>query len=202
MVPIVGQPGEAEEKRMLKERTLEAREEPSESDEEDTSSEDSAEKWDAETILTTYTNTDNHPNLIKYVPKIKQSQKMKIELHKQFKVPIDGLDGLIPVAEVITKEKKTKKGNKSSAFEEDTTAPPEEPTEATGEELEEEEEEEAAALDPRKQAKKEMKAERRERRKQKKELKVAFSQQKHKLVKQQTPHAGAIRPGISQKKIH
>ena len=136
MVPIVGQPGEAEEKRMLKERTLEAREEPSESDEEDTSSEDSAEKWDAETILTTYTNTDNHPNLIKYVPKIKQSQKMKIELHKQFKVPIDGLDGLIPVAEVITKEKKTKKGNKSSAFEEDTTAPPEEPTEATGEELE------------------------------------------------------------------
>lgn len=166
MVPIVGQPGEEEEQRILKERTLEAREESSESDEEDTPSEDSAEKWDAETILTTYTNTDNHPNLIKYVPKIKQSQKMKIELHKQFKVPIDGLDGLIPVAEVITKEKKTKKGKNSSAFEEDTTAPPEEPTEATGEEEEEEEEEdEAKALNPRKQAKKEMKAERRERRK-------------------------------------
>ena len=48
-----------------------------------------------------------------------------------------------------------------------------------------------------------MKAERRERRKQKKELKVAFSQQKGKLVKQQTaPHVGAIRPGVSQKKIY
>ena len=47
------------------------------------SSEGSAEQWDAETILTTYTNTDNHPGLIKYVPKIKPSQRMKIELDKR-----------------------------------------------------------------------------------------------------------------------
>jgi protein LTV1 len=42
---------------------------------------DEEEKWDAETILTTYTNTDNHPSVIKFVPKIKVNHKMKIELH-------------------------------------------------------------------------------------------------------------------------
>lgn len=82
MLPIAGELEEEEEKQLLKERTLEQRPEESESEDEAESSEDSAEKWDAETILSTYTNTDNHPGLIKYVPKVKTSQKMKIELHK------------------------------------------------------------------------------------------------------------------------
>lgn len=63
------------------------------------------DEWDAETILSTYTNTDNHPGVIKTTRRVRPSQRMKIELHKQFKVPIDGL---IPLAEEITliKEKK------------------------------------------------------------------------------------------------
>lgn len=38
--------------------------------------------WDAETILTTYTNTDNHPGVIKTQRRVRPSQRMKIELHK------------------------------------------------------------------------------------------------------------------------
>ena len=66
--------------------------------------------WDAETILSTYTNTDNHPGVIKTQRRVRPSQRMKIELHKQFKVPVDGL---IPLAEEITiqKEKKIAPGN-------------------------------------------------------------------------------------------
>ena len=70
MIPREGDPDEEEQRRILKERTLEQREE-SESNEEDEIEEDEEEEWDAETILTTYTNTDNHPNVIKYTPKIK-----------------------------------------------------------------------------------------------------------------------------------
>jgi len=93
MLPIAGELGEEERNRLLKERTLEQRpEESGDSDEEEAeSSDDSAEKWDAETILTTYTNTDNHPGLIKYAPKVKASRKNKILLDKQFKVPVEGL---------------------------------------------------------------------------------------------------------------
>jgi len=58
--------------------------------------------WDADTILSTYTNTDNHPGVIKTTRRVRPNQKMKIELHKQFKVPIDGL---IPMAEEITLQK-------------------------------------------------------------------------------------------------
>ena len=68
--------------------------------EDDLSADESeGEKWDAETILSTYTNTDNHPGVIKTTRRVRPSQRMKIELHKQFKVPIDGL---IPLAEEIT----------------------------------------------------------------------------------------------------
>ena len=60
--------------------------------------EDPEDQWDAETILTTYTNTDNHPGVIKTQRRVRPKMNMKIELHKQFKVP---LDGLIPLAEEI-----------------------------------------------------------------------------------------------------
>ena len=68
---------------------------------------DSEEKWDCESILTTHTNTDNHPGVIKTERRVKPSQRMQIQLHKQFRVPIDGL---IPLAEEVTiqKEKKQK----------------------------------------------------------------------------------------------
>ena len=46
------------------------------------SEEDEADRWDAETILSTYTNTDNHPGVIKFIPKVKVNQKMKIDLDK------------------------------------------------------------------------------------------------------------------------
>ena len=43
---------------------------------------DSEEKWDCDTILTTYTNTDNHPGVITTQRRIKPGQHNKIELHK------------------------------------------------------------------------------------------------------------------------
>lgn len=63
------------------------------------------QKWDCETILSTYTNTDNHPGIIKTERRIRPSKK--IELHKAFKVP---LEGLMPVAEeILIKKEKIKK---------------------------------------------------------------------------------------------
>lgn len=64
---------------------------------------DPDDKWDAETILTQNTNTDNHPGIIKFTPKIKV--KNQIKLHSQFKVPVEGLNGLTPIAEVIEVKK-------------------------------------------------------------------------------------------------
>lgn len=98
-------------------------------------------------------------------------------------MPLDGLEGLIPIAEEIIKEKTPKKASAENAFEEDTTDAPEEANEVPAD-AEDDQEEDAKQLNPRKLAKKEMKAERRQRRQQKKELKVAFGQQKGKLVKQ------------------
>lgn len=96
--------------------------------------EDVKEEWDCESILSTYTNTDNHPGVIKTTRRIRPSQKMKIELHKAFKVPIDGLT---PIAEeiVMAKEKKvnqTKQGpytlaqkdQSSDSEDKDVQAPP------------------------------------------------------------------------------
>jgi hypothetical protein len=48
--------------------------------------------------VSTYTNTDNHPGVIKTTKRIRAAQKMKIELHKAFRVPVDGLT---PMAEEI-----------------------------------------------------------------------------------------------------
>lgn len=50
--------------------------------ESDESSDEDEKNWDCQTILSTYTNTDNHPGIIKSnrVVKVKKSNKM--ELHK------------------------------------------------------------------------------------------------------------------------
>lgn len=74
---------------------------------------DSEEKWDCESILTTHTNTDNHPGIIKTERRVKPNQRHKIELHKQFKVPVDGL---IPLAEEITIQKERRKADTSHPF--------------------------------------------------------------------------------------
>ena len=74
---------------------------------------DGEEKWDCDTILTTYTNTDNHPGVIKTERRIKPSERNQIMLHKQFKVPVDGL---IPVAEEITIQKEKRKADLSGPF--------------------------------------------------------------------------------------
>ena len=205
-IPIEGELEEQQEKVLLKEKTVanavQFQEEVDEkgSDYESPATEsDPEDRWDAETILTTYTNTDNHPGVIKFVPKVKVG-KAKIELHKQFKVPIDGLNGLIPIAEEIEVKKKQKsKGLAKSAFEEDTSSSEgiQEDDKSDNEEKEPEEE-----LNPKKAAKKAMKAERREKRKQKKELKLAFKNQMGKAKGQVTATAGNIGPGISVRKIN
>lgn len=43
---------------------------------------DKEEKWDCESILSTYTNTDNHPGVIKTNRRVRPNKNIKIELHK------------------------------------------------------------------------------------------------------------------------
>lgn len=174
LLPVAGELDikSAEYAKILKERTL-AFEQKFQEDadkrgsDDDETSDDEADEWDAETILTTHTNTDNHPGIIKFTPKIKV--KNQIILDKQFKVPIDGLNGLIPTAEVISQKKKEKKQRSETYFEEDS-----ESDEIDTDEDEEKDGADGEVENPKKAAKKAMKAERREKRKQKKELKVAF----------------------------
>ena len=105
---------------------------------------------------------------------------MKIELHKQFKVPVDGLNGLIPIAEeTMIKKNKKKRVKGETAYEEDTSSDEEEVQEEAPEGEEKE-------MKERKVHKKLVKAEKKERRVAKKELKTAFKTQGMKLVKQQT----------------
>ena len=164
------------------------------------SEEDPRDKWDAETILSTYTNTDNHPNVIKFQKKVKVSNLMKIDLHKQFKVPVDGLEGLIPIAEEVELKRKQKKKNNKNAFEEDSESDEEAEAKENGSGSDNEIEE--TDINPRKANKKLMKAERREKRKQKKELKLAFKDQMGKISKQKTADQGELRPGISLKPLN
>lgn len=52
-------------------------------DSEDESSEDEGKNWDCESILTTLTNTDNHPGVIKSEKRIvKINSKNKFDLHR------------------------------------------------------------------------------------------------------------------------
>ena len=108
-LPVTGAKEDEEQQRMLKERTLHQF---SDKDTDEEESSDHEPEFDAETILTTLTNTDNHPHVIKYVPKVKPNSNA-IMLDKQFKVPVGALDGLIPTAEEISKKKAAKKAKKT-----------------------------------------------------------------------------------------
>lgn len=44
--------------------------------------EDEDSKWDCQSILSTFTNTDNHPGVIRTTRKVKPGKLHKIELHK------------------------------------------------------------------------------------------------------------------------
>mmetsp|Transcript_29458 Transcript_29458/g.44646 ORF Transcript_29458/g.44646 Transcript_29458/m.44646 type:complete len:170 (+) Transcript_29458:1595-2104(+) len=80
-IPVDGQldPEGEEVKKILKERTVmmqnkieeELANQDSDLDEEEEDDSDPEDKWDADTILSTYTNTDNHPSVIKFQKKVK-----------------------------------------------------------------------------------------------------------------------------------
>jgi len=136
---------------------------------------------------------------------------MKIELHKQFKVPIDGL---IPLAETITL-KKEKKADENKPFQKvekkqqytsmlggsPAAASPRELADA---EADDEAEAEAEGAEPneKKAHKKAVKAEQREKRKMKKQLKNAFMTSIQSEIVINTTAMGGLRKGVSVKKIY
>lgn len=127
----------------------------------DDHSEEEGEKWDCESILSTYTNTDNHPGVIKTSKRIRPG-KVKIDLHKQFRVPIDGLT---PIAEEILIKKKERDAPKDQPF------MLREDSDSDDFEIEETAETEAKIANPRKALKAEKKTEMRAKRALKKDLK-------------------------------
>jgi hypothetical protein len=124
LIPVQALPEDEIERKLLKEKSLanETRMQDEAdargSDYESPGSESEEDQWDAETFLTTYTNTDNHPGVIKFNPKVKVNKKAQIQLHSQFKVPVDGLNGLIPTAEEIAFKKERKEKDMTKAYEE------------------------------------------------------------------------------------
>ena len=149
---------------------------------------DHEEKWDCETILSTYTNTDNHPGVIKTQKRVRPNQRIKIELHKQFRVPVDGLT---PMAEEIVVQKEKKAVANTPFTKIDESSSEDEPADEVGE-----------ADDSRKAHKKRVKEEKREKRRLKKELKLAFSSQHTKHQLNLANENGGIKAGISVKKIY
>jgi protein LTV1 len=115
---------------------------------EESESDEEEQAWDCQSILSTYTNTDNHPAVIKTTARVVKT-KQHMQLHKQFKVPLDGL-----MAEEITMEKPALK------------RPLVEESDSEGEEP-------SVPVD-KAGRKKQLKEEKREKRKLKKELKLAF----------------------------
>lgn len=130
---------------------------------EEGSDEDKEEKWDCETILSTYTNTDNHPGVIKTQKRVRINQKIKIELHKQFRVPIDGLTTQVAEEILVEKEKKKAKEGPFTKVEE-----------SSGNEENDKIGQDNPETDERKAHKQRVKEEKREKRRLKKELKLAF----------------------------
>jgi len=72
--------------------------------ESDESEDEDEKKWDCQTILSTFTNTDNHPGVIKTTRVVKFNQH-KLDINKQFKVPLNGL--IAEEIDLSNKEKET-----------------------------------------------------------------------------------------------
>ena len=141
------------------------------------------ETWDVETVLTTKTNTDNHPGIIRTIVRPKQNP---IKLDPKTRAP---------ELESVTKVEE-KPDKKQGPYVE---------IEQSDEEVEEDHlkdmtPEEIARMD-KKQYKKMVKKERRERRAMKKQLKKEFSRQSQKYAQSRTVNKGQIRPGTSIKKL-
>ena len=87
-----------------------------ESSEDESSESDDEKKWDCATILSTYTNTDNHPAVVKTQGRVVRT-KQRIELHKQFKVPLDGLmaEEIDTMTAAAGKKKPTQKRDNNNA---------------------------------------------------------------------------------------
>lgn len=82
----------------------------SESDNEDDANEQEQKKWDCETILSTYTNTDNHPGLIKSVVQPRKFDLPKIDLRPKHQ-PERGGHKVIEEVEEAPEEKSEKSDN-------------------------------------------------------------------------------------------
>ena len=155
--------------------------------------EEEQQKWDVETILTTRTNTDNHPGLIKTVVKPK---KNKIKIDPKTKAP---------ELEIEYVKAEDKNRSKPSAYVEEILSEEEsdEEIEMDTEELNKlegmNEKEKKKYL--RKINKKQVKKDRKERRKMKKEMKKEFSKNHQKYIKYNTVAVGEIRPGVSVRKM-
>jgi protein LTV1 len=91
---------------LIERQRKEEEERGSSSSSEEEEDEDPEAKWDVDTILTTHTNTDNHPAIIKTGGSSSRVVRTKqaMVLHKQFKVPVEGL-----MAEEISVNKKPTK---------------------------------------------------------------------------------------------
>lgn len=152
---------------------------------------DEQEEWDVKSILSTRTNTDNHPGIIKGIVKPK---KNKIIIDPKTNAPVLETDKEQPSG--ITKKEKQGPYQEEIVSESDEDDIDE--TEIKNLETMTEEERKKYL---KKMNKKQVKKEKKERRQQKKQMKKEFSKQHQRYIKSNTVKQGEIRPGVSVKKL-
>jgi hypothetical protein len=161
------------------------------SEESEESEEDQEKQWDVETVLTTRTNTDNHPGVIKSVIKPK---KNKIKIDPKTKAPQLDVEYTGP---------ERKRPEKTGPYIEEMVSDEDSEEELDTEELANletmNEKERKKYL--RKMNKKQVKKERKERRQQKKQTKKEFSKQHQNYTKINTAKQGELKPGVSVRRI-
>lgn len=147
------------------------------------------ENWDVESILSTRTNTDNHPGIVKSVVRVK---KNAIKLNPKTRAP--ELEG-----EVVQKEDK----KKSAYVEEEVSDDSDEDIDVETKEIADLEKmtEKERKKYMRKLNKKQVKKEKKERRIMKKQMKKVFSSQSQEYQATRTVGMGELRPGTSVKHL-
>lgn len=165
----------------------------SEEEEQEAEGEDQEQKkWDVETILSTRTNTDNHPGLIKSVVKIK---KNRIVLDPKTRAP--------ELEDGATNDKPAERPSKEGPYREEEVSDSDDDIDVEGQEipnLESMSEKERTKY-LRKLNKKQVKKEKKDRRQMKKKMKEEFSKQKQRFNQINTTGRGEIRPGTSVRKL-